>query len=90
MGVILRNAEMRSTSLQNADLSDADLKDANLELANRNGADLNNVTFELKPDSVYSPISNLIFAKNLETLTYEDFPISLAWLREAFRQLGIR
>jgi len=64
-------------------------RETNLTGADFYGANLDDVTFEVKPGAL-PIIPRIAYAMNLSELTYESTPASLVELREAFKKGGFR
>ena len=88
-GAILDRAQLQGANLARAQLQGASLNGAQLQGADLAIADVQDVWFELKPDSLPS-IPSLATTKNLSTMTYTNSPHALVELREAFKQKGMR
>jgi uncharacterized protein YjbI with pentapeptide repeats len=86
-GAWLRGADLTAATLDYANLSDANFSEVNLNGARLDGADLARAVFE--PLSL-PELRGIAAARNLELLTYEDNPDSLAQLRKKFADGGFR
>jgi hypothetical protein len=85
----LSGADLSDADLSKADLTRADLSGAKLIAANLSGADVGDVVFEPKPDSL--PLLNtLVLARNLHKMKYQTIPIALENLRQKFKEAGMR
>ena len=90
----LQKADLMGAQLQKANLHRAQLQEANLGKAQLQGAhlanaDVQDVVFELKPDSLPS-IPSFATTRNLSTMTYKTSPHALVELREALKKVGMR
>lgn len=93
-GAILRKVDLTFADLSGADLRRADLSGSNLWRANFSGmglrvANLDSVTFELKPGAL-PLIPDIALAENLSRMQFDESPHSLVELRDAFKKAGFR
>jgi uncharacterized protein YjbI with pentapeptide repeats len=92
-GGLLIGARFKGTGLVGVDFSQADLRDAqfsgtNLKDANLFGANLDGVLYEPVLQAL-PDIANMAYARNLHGLRYEQSPLQLGEVREAFYKGGL-
>jgi len=92
-GALLIGASFNGTGLVRVDFSQADLRDAqfrgaNLRDANFFGANLDGVLYEPVLQAL-PDIAKMAYARNLQGLRYEQSPLQLGELREAFYKGGL-
>ena len=92
-GALLTGARFKGTGLARVDFSKADLRDVhfsgvNLRDANFFGANLDGVLYEPVLQAL-PDIANMAYARNLHGLRYEQSPLQLGELREAFYKGGL-
>ncbi|MEQ1681679.1 MAG: pentapeptide repeat-containing protein [Nitrospira sp.] len=93
----LTEADLSATNLTNMAFTDVNFRDANLRgallvhtnmsVAHLEGADLFGATYEV---DTHPKTSSIAYAKNIEYMTYESDPSSLAHLRAEFKVAGFR